>query len=236
MSKILKITAEENISDLFFNVKPASEFIPDWYRLSPGTIPGAFSNLIINSRSATTSTYKKCTPFLDALTVGYIAYLTSDIEVIKKPNGDPFVMHRQNTSVISDHSTEQWMGLIPPNGYHTVVFKWNSQVSFNTPTGYSLLFTNPINRFDLPFQTVNGFVDTDKYNLPIHFPFFIHESFTGIIEKGTPIAQIIPIKRDVWKKEHEQYDAEKTKKKYDSFFSTIKRSYKTNYWTRKEYK
>lgn len=236
MSKILKVIAEEVTADDFLNILPASQFIPEWYRRSDSTLPGSFSELLKHDPTATTATYKKCIPFFDALTAGYMAFLTTDIEIIKQPNGAPYFMHRSQRGILSDHSMDQWKGLVPPKGYSKVVLKWHSQVSLETPPGYSLLFTNPINRFDLPFQTVTGIVDTDKFDIPVHFPFFIRDNFTGIIEKGTPITQIIPIKRDSWIREEQKFDSVKTATKYEKFFSTIKRSYKTNYWTRKEYK
>jgi hypothetical protein len=44
-----------------------------------------------------------------------------------------------------------------------------------------------------------GIVDTDKYTAPVNFPFVINDiNFEGIIPKGTPIAQVIPFKRDPW--------------------------------------
>ena len=236
MSKILKVISEESGADDFLNILPASDFVPEWYRKSNSVIPGSFSELVINNTTATTATYKRCTPFFDALTSGYMAFLTTDVEVIEKSNGDPYLMHRSKRTIVTDHSTQQWDGLVPPEGYATVLLKWHSQISLQTPKGYSLLFLNPVNRFDLPFQTVTGIVDTDKFDLPVHFPFFIRDGFTGIIKKGTPITQIIPIKRDSWIREEQKFDSIKTATKYEKFFSTIKRSYKTNYWTRKEYK
>jgi hypothetical protein len=98
------------------------------------------------------------------------------------------------------------------------------------------MFCNPANRFDLPFQTITGIVDCDKYPGQVHFPFFLKEGFTGIIPKGTPIVQIIPIKRDSWKREHLKYDKNFSAIFFEKFFSTIKRSYKNNYWFKKEYR
>jgi len=236
MTKILKIIAEEFNAEEFINILPASEFIPEWYRQSPIKTPQTFSELSLTAQGATNSTYKRCTPFFDAMTSGYIAYLTADIEVIQRPNGTPFIANRTNRLIVSDHSEQQWIGLPEPSGYHRVVYKWHNQFSFNSPEGYSLLFTQPINRFDLPFLTVTGIVDVDKWDLQVHYPFFIRQDFHGIIEKGTPIVQIIPIKRENWERKFEPYEEKNTSSKLDKFYSTIKRSYKNNYWTKKEYK
>jgi hypothetical protein len=235
-NKKLIIQPVEEIGDHFINIKPASEFIPEWYRKSDSTIPGFKTRLIPEEPGITTSTYKRCTPLFDAMTAGYMMYLTADIEVTKRDNGLPYIMWRTSRKIITEHSDEQWAGLPAPEGYSKFVYKWHNQHRLKVPKGYSLFFTTPINRFDLPFLNVSGFVDNDSYDLPVHFPFFIRDSFTGIIEKGTPICQIIPIKRDSWSREVLSYSKKITTLNGEKFFSTIKRSYKTNFWKKKEYK
>ena len=236
MNKTLKIIPKEVNSSEFINIRPASEFVPEWYRLSNSSINNSPFELTTDGGSKNHSTYKKCSPFFDAMTSGYIAFLTADIEVIRKEDGSQFIAFRTMRQIITEHHPLQWQGLPVPSGYTPFVFKWHSQFGFFTPKDYSLFFTNPVNRFDLPFYTISGVVDTDKYDLPIHFPFFIKKDFFGIIEKGTPIAQIIPIKRDSWSREIEKEDINKAQLKLDKYLSTIKRSYKNNFWTKKEYR
>ena len=236
MGKILKIIPENPQSEEFVNILPAKNFIPDWYRTSSSTIEGTNSELNPNKPLATTATYKRCTPFYDALTAGYIAFLTADIEVVRNHDGRQLLLSRTHRTIVTDHSPGQWDGLPVPSGYSYVVFKWTNDFGLSTPKDYSLLFTNPINRFDLPFMTITGVVDTDSYHLGVQYPFFIKNDFIGIIEKNTPIAQIIPIKRDSWSREIEEHDPLATSVKYDKFHSTIKRAYRNNFWTKKEYK
>ena len=236
MSKKFLITPAEEEAEHFFNIEPSSDFIPEWYRKSVGQIPGTNSELLVSNPMVTTSTYKKCTPFFDAITAGYMMYLTADIEVIKRENDLPYIMWRTKRNIITEHSLSQWDGLPCPDGYSPFVYKWHNQFGIKLPKGYSFLFLSPINRFDLPFLTITGIVDCDMYNDTVHLPFFIKNSFTGIIEKGTPITQIIPIKREYWKKEYGTYNAKNALLSRQKFLSTIKRSYKNNYWNRKEYK
>jgi hypothetical protein len=47
----------------------------------------------------------------------------------------------------------------------------------------------------------SGIMDTDMWKHAGRIPFFIRKDFEGIIPKGTPFAQIIPISRDDWEKE-----------------------------------
>jgi hypothetical protein len=232
----LKIQPIEEIGDYFINIKPSSHFVPEWYRESESVIDGYSTNLIPEAPKVTTSTYKKCTPLFDAMTTGYMAYLTADIEVMKRSDGMPFIAWRTQRNIVTEHNNNQWEGLPNPEGYHKFVYKWHNQHRLEVPPGYSLMFTSPINRFDLPFLNITGIVDADDYTDAIHFPFFISKSFTGIIKKDTPICQIIPIKRDSWSREITPYSHSETIKNSEYFYSTIKRSYKNNFWKKKEYK
>lgn len=217
------------------DIVSSKQAIPEWYKSSKQNVEGSETNLQINNPSATNATYKKCSPFLDALTSGYMVLLNVDVEVSDSPDGFKYLRWRPNQGVVSGHTNIQWEGLVCPNGYVDMLFKWNQDFGITTPEGYSCLFTHPFNRFDLPFITLNAVVDTDKFNMPIHFPFFIQKNFIGIIEKGTPICQVLPFKRDTWVKQEEEFKKDKVDKMSHKFFSKIIRSYKTQYWTRKEY-
>ena len=95
---------------------------------------------------------------------------------------------------------------------------------------------HPSQRHDLPFFTLTAIVDTDKFPNKLHLPFFIKEGFEGIIEAGTPIAQIIPIKRDVWKSEKKSFQ-EKTHILYNNAMQiNFIRAYKNKIWSRKVYR
>jgi hypothetical protein len=87
---------------------------------------------------------------------------------------------------------------VSPMGYHEEHFAWWADWAVELPEGYSALYTQPFNRFELPFLTTSGIVDNDKVNLPGTMPFFIIKGFTGIIAAGTPYAQILPFKRENW--------------------------------------
>ena len=225
----------EKYSDNFFNIAPAKEFIPEWYRLSNSKMKDIHTELV-PGQTSTSATYKKCMPFFDAMTSGYMVYLTADVEVSNDISGSKHIQWRTSREIVTTHSQDQWDGLHVPESYIPFVFKWHNQFSIKTPKNYSALFIHPSNRFDLPFKTISGIVDTDSYDLQIHFPFFIHKDFTGIVESGTPIAQIIPIKRESWLRSHKKYIEGRQQIFSDKFVSTIKRSYKNNYWTKKEYK
>jgi hypothetical protein len=121
-----------------------------------------------------------------------------------------------------------------PEGYDRDALKWSVPWSIKTPPGYSLLFTHPLNRFDLPFYTMSGIVDTDTYEIPVNLPFVIKEGFMGKIEKGTPLAQVIPIKRENWKSSVEEYNS-KNNFLLDKLRTVIDGSYRLQWWHKKNY-
>ena len=146
--------------------KPATTTLPQWYKDIPQFLDGEKKLRIIPGTVAVNSTVKRCTPFLDAMTAGYTIVLSEDVQVIKKGTNTN-LWWRSSSKIITDHSQNQHPGLAIPAGYEPIVFKWANDWSISTPKGYSLLCTHPLNRFDLPFLVINGFVDTDTYPLGI---------------------------------------------------------------------
>lgn len=236
MKKIEIIPIKKDIS-FVINIDKATKYIPEWYKKSPQKIKGLEEfSLNPNSPTSTTSTYKKCSPFLDALTNGYIFYLSQDIEITKNNDGNPHIMWRSSImNPVASHSNPQWEGLEFPENCHNFVFKWENYFVIKTPKNYSTLFTHPFNRFDLPFYTMSGVVDTDKYYGAVNCPFFIKKDFTGVIKAGTPVAQITFFKRNYWFRSIKKYNENNIKKEDFKFFSNIERSYKNLFWEKKEY-
>ena len=80
------------------------------------------------------------------------------------------------------------------------IIKFNNFWTIETPPGYSLLCTHPVNRTDLPFTTLTGLVDCDTFHdSPLNFPARWHDvNFNGVLPKGTPVAQCLPVKRESW--------------------------------------
>jgi hypothetical protein len=83
-----------------------------------------------------------------------------------------------------------------------------------------------------------GVVDTDEYIAPVNFPFVLNDiNFEGLIPAGTPMAQVIPFKRDSWKMvfgdEEKTIDQSKVANLIKTkFFDAYKNSYRKT----KEYK
>ena len=153
-----------------------------------------FKNKTAN-RSNVFLSLKHCMPYFDAMTAGYHYVLHTDTEVYLE-NGLPKLKWSSPVEPAGDRVLKE---MPVPHGHYPAHFGWQMYWGFELPEGYSALITHPINRYDLPFTTVSGLVDYDIYPLPGNVSFHIKNNFEGIIEAGTPIMSIIPVKRENWK-------------------------------------
>ena len=170
---------------------PAKKNIPDWFK----ALPMKTGNLGIN-----TSTIKRCSPFLDALSVGYIIPLASDVEFHTNEDGSgvdyKWLFHKP---MVDNHNASQVSASKCPNPLDPrPPMKFLNWWMIKTPPDYSLLFVQPLNRVEKRFVCYSGMVDYPYYQYEyINFPFFfLEDNFNGIIEAGTPLMQVIPVRKD----------------------------------------
>jgi hypothetical protein len=171
--------------------------LPDWFKTMPAS---AFSSVLQQEQL----TVKKCPPFIDAMTYGFLIPLVTDLKIedsvfswdFELPGG---AITSYSRSPLDFHDSSQVAGT-PLFKDDTFVIKFNNFWTIESPPGYSLLVTHPVNRYDLPFVTLTGLIDTDLYRDNfINFPAQWRDaSFQGVLPKGTPIAQCIPVKREIW--------------------------------------
>jgi hypothetical protein len=216
----------------FFPPVPGSKNIPDWYKNTQSYVGTSKKEIVPGG--GTPHTIKKCIPVLDAMTAGYIMFTQVDVYVKQMEDGPYFSWSSQDA--ISFHPVEQ-APLHP--GVNGVPFpKWTNHYSIKTPKGYSSLFVSPLHNPNGFFTVIPGLVDTDTYTAPVNFPMVINDpNFEGLIPKGTPIAQVIPFKRDAWKlkfggQEELIEQANITTKLQTKFFDR----YKTMFRNAKEFK
>lgn len=231
--------ANKDAQLLFEMPKPASQHIPEWYKDMPVHMDGEkITGLNKNGVAVSNLTLKGCSPFLDALTSGYMFTLPSDIEFRNHPGKGINIRWATNIDLLSSHGPDQAPGIPEPVGGNVDLLKWRPGWRVITPPGYSCLFTHPFNRHDLPFRTFTGVVDTDSYPLGVEFPFQLLKTIKEdifILEAGTPICQVLPFKRDEWKSKSIEFNEEENQKNGFKLKSKIVRSYKKQFWHKKSY-
>jgi len=201
--------------------KPAIFFIPNWYKEIEVRFPK-------EQRPDSQPTIKKCIPVLDAITAGYIIVSSCDVYVSIK-DGEP----NYNSAIpnlIAFHPRKQAYKHPLANEYQFP--KWNNPWAIKTPKGYSCLFKPLAHNPNPWFEILEGIVDTDNYSAPVNFPFVLKNSTEEfLIPAGTPIAQVIPFKRDEWESTFVEDKDEPMKYLNSHFFDRYKRLF----WERKSY-
>lgn len=228
--KIEFFPSNQQVADSIPYPEPAKNFLPQWYKKS-SIKPLPLDN---NDPAAEPKGLKSCTPFLDALTSGYIQKTWTDITiefvdgVFSYKFGDgPTIMESRNS-----------VNLPIGEKFYPIEFAWLMPWIPKTPSGYSVICSHPHNRVDLPFFTLTGIIDSDEFN---HvgfgkFPFYIERNFVGIIPAGTPIIQITPIKQDNWNSMAHPYCEETQMKKEYKYFREYYNVYRNKFWKKKGYK
>jgi len=168
---------------------PARTELPDWFRKLPAIDAGQ------RSPGDTGLTVKRCMPFIDAMTTGWILPLAATVRLEIRDGSQTVTAGWDfDKTMVSNHGAHQVAGHprqpSPPCKFHNY---W----TIRTPPGWSCMFVPLLNRPHPVFEPVAGVVDTDTYQSPVHFPFFARAA-DGLyeLEKGTPLVQVIPFRRD----------------------------------------
>lgn len=210
---------------------PAKDIIPKWYK-DIKAFPDGYPPKDANNFSRTV---KVCMPFFDALTSGYLVTTSYDI-VVSQQDGYPILTWPEGGNLVQVRPNKENETIPVPFGHSSTQFVWKFPISTNVPKGYSILFTHPLNRFDLPFTSLSGIVE-GGYTLLKEgkYPFFVKEGFEGLIPQGTPIVQCIPFKNEMWKSVKEESLKEEALLMNIQSASTLTGFYKKNFWNKKHY-
>ena len=175
--------------------QPARAGLPGWLRDMPSEAPAPAL------QDAPVRTLKHCPPFLDAMSLGLLLPLATDLTVENGEVAWDWDMPALPDTLIPRapvglHLPQQATGA-PFRVAASTILKFMNFWTLEVPEGWSLLFTHPLNREDLPFRTLSGVVDCDRFGDGyVHIPaLWTDAAFTGTLPRGTPVAQIIPLPR-----------------------------------------
>jgi hypothetical protein len=230
MKKIKWLAENDFVLKTVPKPQSAKKYIPEWYKEIKRVTE---KELTIDKETMLANlNLKHCMPFLDSLMSGYIQETWCDIYIEIKndelfyhfPSGPTIISHRKKISIKN----------FPEKYFYPIEFEWRQYWIPKLPLGYSAIYTHPFNRIDLPFYSLTGIVENDLFFVEKdggNHPFYIKKDFQGLIPAGTPMYQIIPIKRERWislGKKINNYSQISPRK----FFMD---GYKKLYWQKKEY-
>lgn len=188
-SGVIEFLCEPSDMGVIAEPVPAKLAMPEWFKRLPAV------DKSVVSASNNGLTVKRCMPFLDAMTLGFILPLAASVRLQVMDGGQKVDAGWEfDKTMVSNHGSYQVsghpFGKRPPMKFHNY---W----TIKTPPGWSCLFVAPLNRPQMPVEIIAGVVDTDSYASLINFPFFATgEDGVHKLEKGTPLVQVIPFRRE----------------------------------------
>lgn len=191
--------------DTIKNFKPvlASEVQPDWWKKSK-------VQEIVRGRIR--HTIRSCPAMEDWLKMGYYIVSSRDIKVhIGSSDEDVgseicFADDIEGGEYSSpSHPRDQFGEVFNFLGKDVApvrdAFKMRNPWNITTPEGYSVFYLDPFLHQSPYFAVWPGILDTDTFNKNIdnaQVIFYPKVDHSFIIEKGTPLVQIIPFRREEW--------------------------------------
>jgi hypothetical protein len=240
----LNIYAKENITAPV----PAKSFVPQWYKNAEMAISEETGKIATPNDKHISGGLKSCVPFLDAMISGYFicswedyyVKTTEDVDEFYPVSINPYTEKYERKDLhdpimLRDRPGDSGHTLPRPEGYCHRHMIFGGQWGVRLPRGWSALLTHPLNRFDLPFITTSGIIDSDEWWTGGNIPFFFKKNFEGIIPAGTPFAHIIPIKRSAWFSYVSDLSTTRNNYVADKARSVPIGWYRNNIWVKKKY-
>ena len=206
---------------------PAMQVVPEWYKQMPPLVP-----------SGDVGTVKRCAPFLDAMTFGYIIPLPVEMHITYLRNAQgagelDIKVKGYSPPMLDMHPQRQVAGAPFAN---MPIVKFLNPWIIKTPPGYSTLFVPPMNRFAAPIVPLCGVVETDRYYQEIHFPsvWLAPVGQSVALMEGTPLVQVIPIRREAWNHQIGEWDEQQRQRTIDALAANL-HLYRDENWEKKSF-
>jgi hypothetical protein len=193
---------------------PANRHVPEW-----------FKNMAAENEVG--GTLKRCPPFLEAMTSGYIIPAPGDLEVTKTQTG---VSTRGQYEFLTLHHPREYEGA--PFDKYTVV-KFHNPWIIVTPPDYVCFITAPINRFEMPFLALSGIVETGSYYSEVQLPMvcWMRPGDKFHLPSGAPMIHVMPFRREDWTSRTGNIDVAR-RDKQQAKFTLNRHTYKDENWVK----
>jgi hypothetical protein len=170
-------------------VQKSSHFMPDWFVKIPMTAP----DIPINSKD----TIKSCPAVSEFIGMGITVPLWCDLKVKIFDDGSHEWISPRQDFTFTEHPEPQFTKWAPPHAKPTLVLKAECPWRMKTPPGVSLLQLPMLWHFNPTFTVCAGVI-WSEFHHEINQQMMFHEKGEFMVQRGTPLAQYIPIRRETF--------------------------------------
>lgn len=238
MKKIVFANAYSDMKHVFPSPVPVSKNIPNWYKEQASYVGDSkLQNGVYKS------TIKKCQAVFDSMSMGYYLLCPVDIHIDSTKDNVEFQVppsfQFMFAQLVATHSPDQVQSYpIDEDVYSSKgIVRIHPTWMPSTPTGYSVLYTNPSHGDESPLFAISAVVDSDRFIPDGHISFLVKKGFSGVIKKGTPLVQVVPFKRENWEMSiDDEFTLEDLIAQRLVIRSSFLNGYKKLFWSKKIFK
>ena len=178
-------------------VKDSSHFLPKWWVNTPQWQNEAVKKGNTTDNINNKGTVKRCPAIPEFMNMGFTVPLWCDLRVEIFDDGS----WKWNTPAsefhFESHGDTQLANYMPKHARPTIIMKPNCPWNVRTPKGISLLQLPMLWHFNPNFTVAPGVIWTDIHH-EINQQMMFHKKGVFNIQRGTPLAHYIPIRREQW--------------------------------------
>ena len=184
----------------------ASLVPPEWYKkMKRSTLYDSFASEFDPTNHKLVNA-KNCPAINDIVNTGIVIpmWATTSVKTVKELHTDDVMSQHWDTRArvatgetlkehITVHLGTQMEGMDLQKTVANTLLKIKVPYKFIVPEGYNLLFIDPFYHFRKDIRCLPGLIESDKWGY-VTLPFEILDDNVNI-EAGTPLIQVIPVKR-----------------------------------------
>ena len=176
-------------------VKSSSHFMPKWWINTPKWQNEKVQEQNTKNNIHNKGTVKRCPAIPEFMSMGFVVPLWCDLKVDIFEDGSFKWYTPTNQFTFGSHGSSQLGDHIPKHSKPSLILKPDCPWKVKTPKNISLLHIPMLWHFNPTFTVAPGVIWTDIHH-EINQQMMFHRYGSFKIERGTPLAQYIPIRRD----------------------------------------
>ena len=200
-------------------VQTAGHFIPKWYENMPKWNSKQVEKLDhFRKNVSNKGTVKRCPAIPEFMSMGFVVPLWCDLRVKIFDDGSFEWNTPEGRFKFSQHPKNQLGEFLPKHAQPSLILKPDCPWYIKTPPGVSMFQFPMFYHFNPDFEVAPGVIWTDIHH-EINQQMMFKKKGEFLIQRGTPLAQYIPYRRENFSHEVKEENKELITKRWTSYFN-----------------
>ena len=177
-------------------VQESRHFLPDWWTKTPMWQDNEVKSENIRNNINNKGTIRRCPAVPEFMNMGFVVPLWCDLSIRIFENGSWEWNSPAKEFSFSQHGDSQLKSWLPKHAQPSIILKPDCPWRIKTPPGISMLQLPLFWHFNPHFTVTPGVIWSDIHHEINQQMMFANKTGEFILQRGTPLAQYIPIRRE----------------------------------------